>query len=95
MDSHIRASEDKAAKAVAEVARLMSELSSSHEQTMAAERARSLMAKQLTEVQARAEEAESSGGRGLKGTIKGLEARVCTRYNYLFVKAPKGLKSIP
>lgn len=69
-------SEEKSAKGLAEVARLMAELAFSHESAAASERSRLLMSKAVVEANARADEAEAAGGKKLINTIRKLESRI-------------------
>merc|ERR1719283_588845 len=59
-----------------EVARLMSELNASHESAANADRSRALLAKQVADLTGQLEDAEASGGKGLKAQIRKLEGRI-------------------
>ena len=58
------------------MARLQSELTSAHESVLNSDKSRALLAKQVSELQARLEDTESTGGKGLKNQIRKLEQRV-------------------
>merc|ERR1719443_1740293 len=70
------AAEEKAQRAHAEASRLAADVVSAQEGYGAAEKSRDNMAKTVAELTARAEEAESSGGAGLKAAYRKLEVRV-------------------
>lgn len=76
LENDARSSEDKAAKAMTEVARLMAELNSANESALNADRSRALLAKQIADLQAQLEHAEMEGGKGYKNQIRKLEQRV-------------------
>jgi len=76
IENNAKASEDKAVKAMNEVARLVSELNNSHESALNADKSRALLARQVGELQIQLENAELSSGKGLKNQIKKLEARI-------------------
>lgn len=76
MENEARAADDRANKATAEVARLMSELAAAQEAGSTSEKGRALLCKQVSELTIRIEEAENNGGKGLKNTIRKLEQRI-------------------
>jgi len=76
LENEAKAGEDKAVKAMAEVARLMAELNGAHESASNADKSRGLLAKQVADLQAQLEDAEASGGKGLKNQIRKLEGRI-------------------
>jgi len=76
LENEAKMSEDKAAKAMGEVARLMAELNGSHEATLNADKSRALLAKQVADLQAQLEDAEAAGGKNLKNQIRKLEQRI-------------------
>merc|ERR1712183_925657 len=89
LENDAKASEDKAARAMAEVARLISELNNASEGTGNAEKSRALLAKQVADLQVKLEESESGGGRGVKAQIRRLEQRIMELESDLDTKARK------
>merc|ERR1719348_2252203 len=83
------AAEDRANKATSEIARIMGELAAAQEAASIAESSRSLMAKQVSEANARAEAAEASGGKGLKSQLRKLEQRILELENDLDTESRK------
>ena len=79
LENEAKAGEEKAQRAMAEVARLIGELNSAQETTSTVEKSRALLAKQIAELQSRLEDAETHGGKGLKGQARKLEGRVSFR----------------
>ena len=79
LENEAKAGEEKAQRAMAEVARLIGELNSAQETTSTVEKSRALLAKQIAELQSRLEDAETHGGKGLKGQVRKLEGRVSFR----------------
>ena len=79
LENEAKAGEEKGQRAMAEVARLIGELNSAQETTSTAEKSRALLAKQITELQSRLEDAETHGGKGLKCQVRKLEGRVSFR----------------
>ena len=79
LENEAKAGEEKAQRAMAEVARLIGELNSAQETTSTVEKSRALLAKQITELQSRLEDAETHGGKGMKGQVRKLEGRVSFR----------------
>ena len=79
LENEAKAGEEKGQRAMAEVARLIGELNSAQETTSTVEKSRALLAKQITELQSRLEDAETHGGKGLKCQVRKLEGRVSFR----------------
>ena len=79
LENEAKAGEEKGQRAMAEVARLIGELNSAQETTSTVEKSRALLAKQVTELQSRLEDAETHGGKGLKCQVRKLEGRVSFR----------------
>ena len=76
LENQTRNAEERSNKAANEVARLQSELNSAHESSLNSDKSRAMLAKQVSELQARLEDAEVAGGKGLKNQIRKLEQRV-------------------
>jgi len=75
-ENEAKAAEDRSAKAMSEVARLMAELNSANESAINADKSRALLAKQVADVQAQLEYEQMEGGKGLKNQIRKLEQRI-------------------
>merc|ERR1711951_141973 len=76
LENESKAGEEKIAKAMAEVQRVMGDLSAAHEAAQNSDRSRTLLAKQVADLQAQLEEAENGGGKGLKLQVRKLEGRI-------------------
>ena len=76
LENIARNAEEKANKAGNEVNRLVSELNTAHQSALNSDKSRAMLAKQVSELQARQEDAEAVGGKGLKNQIRKLEQRV-------------------
>merc|ERR1711951_334294 len=76
LENESKAGEEKIAKAMAEVQRVMGDLSAAHEAAANSDRSRTLLAKQVADLQAQLEEAENAGGKGLKLQVRKLEGRI-------------------
>ena len=74
LENEAKASEDKATKAMAEIARLMGEVNAANDSALNSDKSRALLAKQVADLGAQIEEMDS--GKGLKGQIRKLEGRV-------------------
>lgn len=83
IENEAKAAEDKAVKAMAEVARMMGEMNNIQESAMNADKSRSLLAKQVVDLQVQLEESEGGGGRGMKSQMRKLEARVSAGFNFV------------
>merc|ERR1711881_194461 len=94
LESEKSAAEDRANKAGSEIARVMADLAASQEALSMADKSKHLMAKQVAEAVARAEAAESSGGKGLKNQIRKLEARIVELESDVDTEARKASEAI-
>lgn len=70
------AAEERANKVNADFARAVTELAATQENVGVAEASRNNLLKQVQELQARAEDAEINGGKGLKNTVRKMETRI-------------------
>merc|ERR1712183_1143499 len=89
LENNAIAAEEKAGRALAEVARLQSDLAASQTATTNAEKSRALLAKQLAESNLALQEAEGGGGRGIKAQIRQLELRIMELESDLDTEARK------
>merc|ERR1712142_599454 len=75
-ENNAKAAEEKASRAAAEVARLITELTNATGATANAENSRAALAKQVADLTVKLEEAETGGSRSIKAQIRKLENRV-------------------
>jgi len=73
-ENEAKAGEEKVAKAMAEVTRVMGELSAAHDAAANSDRSRTLLAKQVADLTAQLDEADP--GKGMKLQIRKLEGRI-------------------
>jgi len=88
------AAQDKANKAASELAKVINELAAAQNATAAAEASRANLANQVSALTARAEEAEGTQGKGLKGAIRKLEQRIIELESDLDTEARKATEAV-
>jgi len=76
LENEAKAGDEKAAKAAEEIAKVMGDLKAANEATSNTEKSRTILAKQVAELQEQLEEAENSGANALKVSMRKLEARI-------------------